>query len=205
MSNENFYNRFHMNLNLDISNRCPLECPLCARQRAFRNFGKPVPGFDLPMETLDKIIEKFPKISFCGQYSDPIHHPKFIEILEKIYKKNQYAEVHVASSAKPFDWYIKAFKANPDASWVFGIDGWPPKESAQYRINQDGQKLFDIMLESKKYLSKAPTWQFIIFSFNEDYVDDVIQAAKDNEIILDIVNSARFNGESEWMRPKRRI
>jgi len=61
------------------------------------------------------------------------------------------------------------------------------------------------MLESKKYLLNPPSWQFIIFSFNEDYVDEVIEFAKDNEIKLDVVNSARFTKVSEWMRPKRRI
>ena len=40
--------------------------------------------------------------------------------------------------------YISAFKSNPKANWIFGIDGMP-EESKQYRVNQDGEKLFKIM------------------------------------------------------------
>ena len=46
-------------------------------------------------------------------------------------------------------WYIKAFKANINARWIFGIDGLP-NESHNYRVNQDGEKLFNVIVESKK-------------------------------------------------------
>ena len=51
--------------------------------------------------------------------------------------------------------YIEAFKANPDAQWTFNIDGLP-HQSHQYRINQNGNKLFDIMNKAKEYLNTMP-------------------------------------------------
>jgi len=66
--------------------------------------------------------------------------------------KNVDGVIHNASSLKSKKWYIEAFKAHPDMRWIFGIDGLP-KDSCMYRVNQDGEKLFDIMLESKKYLN----------------------------------------------------
>ena len=145
-----FFDRRHKRLNIDLSHRCPLECLRCGRQRSFTNKGLKVPGRDLTISEYNKILDWFPRISFCGQYSDPIHHPKINELLEIAYKRNTKVEVHLASSLKPIKHYISAFKANPNANWIFGIDGMP-EESKKYRVNQDGRKLFNIMLESKKF------------------------------------------------------
>ena len=96
-----------------------------------------------------------------------MHHPKFLEILEMAYKKPHSVSVHHATGYKKMEWYIKAFKAHPKARWWFGIDG-TPDVSHKYRINQDGQKLFEIMCESVKHLRTQPIWQYIIFRYNED-------------------------------------
>lgn len=200
MQHIDFFNRGHQRLNLDISYRCPLECYLCGRQRSFRNKGKKVPGKDISLEDFKKIVEYFPKISFCGQYSDPIHHPKFIDMLHICKEKKITLEIHVASSYKTNEWFIDAFKAYPDAEWVFGIDGLP-HQSHIYRKNQNGEKLFEIMKESRKYLNKKPKWQYIIFSYNENNLDEAISMANDINVEFLIVNSSRF-GENDQMKPK---
>ena len=126
-----FHNQFFLRddgldcgVNLDITHRCPLECLRCSRQQDFGRFNQPVWGEDLPIETIDKITDAFKKVNFCGQLSDPVHHPKFIKILELCFKKSINVSVHNASSAKSESWYIKAFKAHPQAHWWFGIDGY---------------------------------------------------------------------------------
>ena len=159
--------QFFMNrrsLNIDIGFRCPLECPRCQRQTTWRNNNLKVPGRDLTLDEIDKISDYYEDFIFCGQISDPVHHPKFPEILNLLYKKKILVEVSTAASQKSKAFYIKCFEANPNAQWVFGIDGLP-EESHKYRVNQDGQKLFDIMIESTKYLANTPTWQYIIFSY----------------------------------------
>lgn len=198
-----FFDRTDKRLNIDITYRCPLECLRCGRQNSFRNKGLPVPGEDLSLDDFDKITNHFPKISFCGQYSDPIHHPQFIDFLKLCNEKNITAEVHVASSLKPKKFYIDAFQAAPEIEWVFGIDGLP-KDSHKYRVNQDGQKLYDIMLESKKYLLRKPAWQYIIFSYNEDDVDSALEMAKKDGVNFLIINSARWTDSNDWLRPKTR-
>ena len=40
-----------------------------------------------------------------------------------------------------------------------------------YRVNQDGEKLFKIMLKAKEYLTKSPSWQYIVFSYNEHNIE----------------------------------
>ena len=207
--------QFFMNrrgLNIDIGFRCPLECPRCQRQRGWRNFGRKVPGRDLTLDEIDKISDYYNKsINFCGQLSDPVHHPKFPEILNLLYnkgdkrlhKKSIRLEIHTAASQKSKAFYIKCFKANPLADWLFGIDGLP-EESNLYRINQDGEKLFNIMIESKKYLKQTPTWQYIVFSYNEDHIEQAKKLAKENGVRFMLLQSSRWTDNNDPLKPKKK-
>jgi MoaA/NifB/PqqE/SkfB family radical SAM enzyme len=196
-----FFDRRHKRLNIDLSHRCPLECLRCGRQRSYLYRGLKVPGRDLTIPEFNKLLDWFTRISFCGQYSDPIHHPKINELLKITKERGTKVEVHVASSLKPMQHYINAFQANPKAHWIFGIDGMP-EDSRIYRKNQDGEKLFKIMLESKKYLSTKPLWQYIIFSYNERSIEQAMKIAKDNDVNFIIINSARWTDDDDWLKPK---
>ena len=197
---------FFMNrrsLNIDISFRCPLECPRCQRQTTWRNNNLKVPGRDLTLDEIDKISDYYEDFVFCGQISDPVHHPKFPEILNLLYKKNILVEVSTAASQKSKAFYIKCFKANPLADWIFGIDGLP-EESHKYRINQDGKKLFNIMIESKKYLKQTPIWQYIAFSYNEDHIEQAKKLAKENGVRFMLLQSSRWTDNNDPLKPKKK-
>jgi MoaA/NifB/PqqE/SkfB family radical SAM enzyme len=202
MTSIRFYNRGKA-LNIDISNRCPLECPRCQRQVWFRNHNRKVYGGDISMEDIKKLAAHYKWFDFCGQLSDPVHHPKFVEILKYLYDNKINVSVHNASSAKSKSWYIKAFKAHPEAKWIFGIDGLP-EESCMYRINQDGEKLFNIMLESKNHLNNTPYWQFIIFSYNEKSLDKAKKMAADNGLMFITTQSSRWNSKDDPYRPSEK-
>lgn len=195
-----FYRR---GVNLDISFRCALECLRCQRTKYYTSQRKKVIGEDISLVDFEKIAKHFNHLNFCGQLSDPVHHPKFLEILEMTVKYKNQVVIHNASSTKSKDWYIKAFKTNPNARWVFGIDGLP-EESCLYRINQDGVKLFNIMIESKKYLNLKPVWQFIIFSYNENHIEQAKQMADKNDIIFMTLQSSRWNNENDPLIPKNK-
>lgn len=199
----NLYKFFQRkNLNIDITFRCPLECPRCQRQIQFKNHGKKVSGYDISLKEIEKLAKYFTHFSFCGQLSDPVHHPKFIDILKLLYDKEVFVEVHNASSLKSKEWYIKAFKANTSARWVFGIDGLP-ESSHKYRINQDGVKLFNIMVESKKYLKNKPIWQYIIFNYNENDIEKAENIAFKNDLIFMTLHSARWLNNTDPLMPKK--
>jgi len=187
-------------INIDITYRCPLMCPNCQRQTRFTSKGLKVPGEDISLENFEKISKHFKRINFCGQVSDPVHHPNFLEILEITRRNNNSVSVHHASAAKPEKWYPKAFKANPNATWWFGIDGLP-EDSHKYRVNQDGEKLFRIMLESKKYLKTDPIWQYIIFNYNENDIDYARLLAEKSGVNFMTLLSSRWIGENDPLRP----
>lgn len=185
---------------VDLSHRCPLECPRCQRQMWFS--GK-VWGNDLPMRSLKMLINKFKHISFGGQLSDPIHYPKFIEVLKLCNDKNKSVRVQTASSFKPISWYKKAFEAYPQANWQFGLDGLP-EESHKYRVNQDGKKIFQVMLEAKNILTKAPIWQYIVFKYNETHQRQAKRMAKENGLRFVIMKSSRWLSKNDPLLPSKK-
>ena len=203
MSDISFYRRSKKGINIDISNRCPLECMRCQRQTNFTLEGRKVYGRDATMDEIRKLSDYFSSFNFCGQLSDPVHHPKFVEILEYLYKKDIQVTVHNASSQKPMKWYVQAFQAHPKAKWIFAIDGLP-EESNMYRINQDGEKLYKVMLEAKKHLKQTPSWQFIVFSYNEHNLEKAKKMAVDEGLMFIVLHSSRWMGEDDPLRPKEK-
>jgi len=184
--------KIHKNkgINIDIGVRCPLECSACMRQK-YRSKGLPIPGKDMTLEQFDKISDFFTNkhISFCGTWSDPIFNPHFIEMLKICKEKNILVDVSNAASQKPKEWFIEAFEANMDAKWIFGIDGMP-EQSQIYRKNQDGVKLFDIMLTAKS-MGVNTVWQYIVFPYNRKNLNRAKELARQNGIHLLVIKSER--------------
>ena len=76
-----------------------------------------------------------------------------------------------------------------------------PEESCMYRINQDGEKLFEVMkMGAKKGLQID--WQYIVFSYNEDHIQESYEMAKDNNIQFVINYSGRWKNEQDPYRPR---
>ena len=115
-----------------------------------------------------KVYNFFDHFSFCGGVSDPIYHPQFIKFLE--YSKDKDVHIHTAASHKSKDWYVDAFRANANAKWIFGLDGLP-KESHKYRVNQDGEKIFDIMKMGVD-MKMDIVWQYLVFDYNKEHIED---------------------------------
>ena len=185
-------------INLDITHRCTLQCQRCNRA-IFAARGLKVPGEDMTMENFKKIIDYFEEVYFCGQISDPIFHPQFIEFLKLL--KGRKTVIHTAASHKKEEWYRKAFEANTDAYWTFGIDGLP-KDSHKYRKNQDGEHLFKMACMAAKIVDKVK-WQYIVFSYNENDIEKARQMAKDNNLIFEVQKSSRF-WEGDPLMPKNK-
>ena len=200
MNYKNFIKRD--SINLDTTHRCSLLCPNCARQWDYVKEGKKVPGVDVPMNSFNKLIKYFNHINFEGQYSDPVHHPKFLEILKMCYDKEISVAVQHASAAKSEKWYIEAFKTNPSALWRFSIDGLP-KDSHKYRINQDGEKLFRVMKECASIMKNKPLWQYIVFNYNENDIETCKQMARDIDVDFYVMKSSRWNGKDDPLMPSK--
>jgi MoaA/NifB/PqqE/SkfB family radical SAM enzyme len=184
-------------VNLDLSNKCTLECPRCSR-RKFKN-KKDIPGHYMTDEEWKMYLTYFDSFLFCGQFSDPMMHPKFPNMLKDIHSVQKRAEVYIAASHRNKDFFVKCFKALPASSWIFGIDGLPAN-SSKYRIRQDGEKLFDMMLLSKEYVENT-IWQYIIFKYNEYEMDQARELAEKYNIQISFLKSNRFAISNDVYKP----
>lgn len=178
-------------INLDLSNRCTNKCPGCAREKF-----KHVPGSDITEFDMEKISDFFQAITFCGQVSDPTLHPKFHELLSICTKKNRKVVIQTAVAVKPKIWWTKSFILSMDRNveWIFAIDGLP-KDSNKYRVNQDGEKLFDIMLKCASF-GVPTTWQYIVFNYNQKDVEHCKQIAKEHNIKFMQIDSGRWGSDA---------
>ena len=186
---------------IDASHKCMLKCHKCERAWYVKNRQK-VPGNDLTVDQFKKIARYYTNfIEFCGQRGDVVMNPDLAKFLEITYEAGIDTKVNTAAGYRDMNWYIECFKANPNCDLTFGIDGLP-EQSHIYRKNQDGVKLFNIMVEATKHLNKKPVWQYIAFNYNEDNIELAKEMARDNNIIFELNVSARFDGPNDPYIPE---
>ena len=193
METSEFFNR--KAVNLDLTSKCTLACIYCGRAEL-----KNIPSYYMTEKEFDCYLNFFHYFTFCGQISDPIMHPKLPLFLNKVYKAGKGSGVHVAASHKPKSFFIECFKANPDALWCFGIDGLP-QDSHKYRVRQDGMKLFNIMVESAKYLRQKPIWQYIIFDYNENDIEEALRLSNLHKVEFKLIMSSRWD-KNNYLKPQ---
>ena len=85
---------------------------------------------------------------------------------------------------------------------VYPIDGLP--KSHKYRINQDGQKLFNIMKRCASMGNKV-IWQYIVFNYNEDDIDTCRSMAKDINVTFKKLVSSRWGGIEHYKPTSRTL
>jgi len=189
-SRENFFSA-KRSVNLNVGSKCTLACTKCHREW-FKERGIPIRGDNTTVQEMEILIDHFPEVVFCGSVSDPIVHPKFIEFLRMLHESGTITRVTTAVSHRNEKWFREAFEANPDAIWSFSIDGLP-KDSHKYRVNQDGEKLFQMMVLANQILNTRAIWKYIVFSYNEDDVDEAVELT---ELELDRSADPALAGEA---------
>ena len=179
-------------INVDTNVKCTLQCPSCKRTDFKEKFGQnvPIPGRNITVEEIEKLLKFYKGISFCGQHSDPIFSPYLIDMLKLCYERKCFTDVHTAATGRPKKWYREAFLANPTTEWWFGIDGLPSMSNL-YRKNQKSEHLFEMMCLAKELGVKTVVWKYIIFNYNQDYVDDAKQLADKHNLRIDYIIPSR--------------
>lgn len=184
---------------IDSTNACTLKCNKCARQNTedWGNFKRKLHNID--MENFKKLADYFDQVSFCGAFGDIIFNPLAGDYLEYCYKVGTKPFVCTSASHRSREWYQEIFKKNPDAHWIFGIDGLP-KDSHKYRINQDGEYLFEIMVMAKE-MGMNVSWQYIIFKYNQDDMEEAKELADKHGLELYFQKSKRWESADDPLMP----
>ena len=166
-NNNGFYKK---SAYIDVTTKCTLQCSICERKEYDYKSHK-ISGGDTSIDDWNKITDFFSHIILNGAVGDPIFNPNLIEMLKIAKQKDVNISISNAASHKPMRWYQEAFDANEDVQWRFSVDGLP-HQSFIYRINQDGEYLFEVMKECRKKGMDA-RWQYLVFKYNEDYIQAV--------------------------------
>lgn len=190
--------------NIELTYKCPLQCPQCLRENLRdpneqkRNYIKEkiAVSDDVTVNDFRKLCKFFDScIALCGQFSDPVYHKDFFEILKICSNEfpNKAFKIHTAAHQRNLDWYKTAFElTGKNVTWIFGLDGLPDT-SPLYRKNQNSQLMFDAMMLGKE-MGKNITWQFIAFGFNEHQIEDARRISKEKGILFKLVLTDRDYG-----------
>lgn len=186
--------------NIDTSHRCVFKCPQCIRQKSISQ-DQIKRSFDLEEKDFQKILNYYELgLTFCGQISDPIYHPRFLNLLKMCNGEGRAVRIATVGSGKSDAWWEEAYSYGlHENAWYFGVDGIDEK-SELYRVGSNFQDVWNRMKQGRD-LGHAIVWQYIIFGYNEHEVDRAIEIAKEENFALLLVNTNRgFNPKNPLLR-----
>ena len=168
---------------IEISSKCTLRCPRCARQEVPDG----LVNTELDLEffkrnfTPEFVRTNVEKITFCGDDGDPIYAHDLIPVIHYI-KSIKPVEIVIVTngSHKKVSWWNElGLCLGPQDSVHFSIDGYDNASNNLYRVNSD----YDSIVAGLQALRAASlcqiVWATIAFKFNEDHMERMQQFAKD--------------------------
>jgi len=168
---------------IEISSKCTLRCPRCARQEVPDS----LINTELDLEffkrnfTSEFVLANVEKITFCGDDGDPIYAHDLIPVIQYI-KSIKPVEIVIVTngSHKKISWW-NDLGACLDAhdSVHFSVDGYDNTSNNLYRVNSDYNSIVAGIQALRAASNCKIVWAAIAFKFNEDYLDEMQQFAKD--------------------------
>ena len=178
-------------IELELINKCNLNCPLCARNINMSRDDKKNPSM-LSLENIQSFPKLFPNLRFvtiAGPTSEPTLHPDLIKIVSELFKFGYIIELFINGS-------LPLINGKPDINLtrklailfrensgrlLYTICGSTQELHQRYRR---GSNLNEVMLnvdEAMKYNSKNTILTWIIFEYNqEDYIQNSHKYSKYN-------------------------
>ena len=199
-------------VNIDATHRCMLACAFCSRTildwgmdqvKDYQNaYG------DLTIQDAVRLGNTFKTQMFCGNISDPIYNPQFLEILDALGDTTtERLQIHTNGSHKKQEWWHQLVDICNSKKYfteiIFGIDGIDQK-TALHRKNQKFDESWYAMTYCKQNLNpknSLVTWQFIPFKYNQHEIEQAKQLAKQHKIRFLTVKSGRFGYDNGPLDP----
>lgn len=164
-------------LHVELTSRCTLECPACARTQ-WRELTKiPMPKQDLDISTFKKFMDceagrATDTLLLCGDYGDTIYYPYLFEFLQEFREEKKFI-IKTNGSYQTQEFWMKLADILDERDLiVFAIDGLE-EDNHLYRKNSDWASTMmglDIMSTHSDIKIK---WQTIVFSFNQERLDKI--------------------------------
>ena len=168
---------------IEISSKCTLACPRCARQEV----PDTLVNTELDLEffkrnfTAEFIKSNVEKITFCGDDGDPIYAHDLIPVIQYIKDIKPGVEIVIITngSHKKSEWWEKLAGVLTGIDSVhFSIDGYDHYSNELYRVNSDWDSIIKGLRILRYYSNVQIVWAAIAFSFNEDIIETTKLYAK---------------------------
>lgn len=176
-------------LHLELTSRCNLLCPMCARTQG-ANDGNVLHRhtdlelFDTDPAILRDLLDTVNKyelehIFVNGNFGDPIMYPHLLEVVT-MFRDAGVGQITLSTngSAQTEEWWrtLAGIFRKPDKV-IFAIDGLGDTNHL-YRVNSNFEK---IMKNAKAFIDAGgmARWDFIGFAHNEHQIEEAKQLAKD--------------------------
>ena len=167
---------------IEISSKCTLKCPRCARTEVPDTLVNTELKADFFKSnfTPEFIQNNVEKITFCGDDGDPIYARDLIPVI-KYFKSIKPVKIVIVTngSYKSTEWWQQlGILLDANDHIHFSLDGWDQASNEQYRINSDWISI-TAGITAFRFVSDAyMTWDSIAFSFNQDRLKDMEQLAR---------------------------
>lgn len=172
-----------------ITTHCQAKCPLCARthEKSLERV-RWAPLHHLSLDEFKNAVDQLPpykSISLCGDYGDPVMHPQIEDFLDYAIEKNYKVYLHTNGGIRTKDWYVKiAKKYKNKLNIIFAIDGIDEETNSKYRIGVDFNRAWQNMLAHAKNSNGRTIWNFLVFDFNYNQLDEAYKISKENNIVF---------------------
>lgn len=191
-------------LNIEPTNMCTLKCPRCSRTEFIDQFPNKWSNKNLNLDHLKSFLDidlTNKKILLCGNYGDPIYYDHLFEMIEYFKLNGAHIQLVTNGSYKTVEWWETLGQLlDQQDEIIFSIDG-TPNNFKIYRINADWPSI-STGIEALRQLPVKLTWKYILFSYNENDVDQTRALANDlgfDQFLL--VDSDRWDHGTEWLTP----
>jgi MoaA/NifB/PqqE/SkfB family radical SAM enzyme len=195
-------------LHIELTNKCTLKCPRCARTTFIDKFGtRPWKNYEIDKETLLSFLDidlTNVTVNLCGNYGDPIYHNDAIGIVKSLKLKNARIFLTTNGSYKSKSWWESLTnELTSNDMIVFSIDGIPDNFT-QYRINANWESI-ETAIKTVAASKVQSSWKYIPFSFNENNIDQARHIARDLGVNEFIVTPSDRWDENDWLKSKNYV
>jgi MoaA/NifB/PqqE/SkfB family radical SAM enzyme len=184
-----------MNLHIELTNRCVLECPGCARTQWRDLVKKPVSKTDLDGIDLERFLDcdegrKINKFLLCGDYGDAIYYPDLFDFLAR-FRDSKKFEIRTNGSYRDKNfWHRLSAALTTEDVITFSIDGLKDTNMI-YRINSD----WDSIMLGIDIMARGPArvrWKTIVFRHNYLQLSEIKKLAEDKGCEFSAEKTHRF-------------
>lgn len=159
---------------IEISSKCTLRCPRCARQEVPDTLVNTELDLDFFKQnfTPEFVKSNVEKITFCGDDGDPIYAHDLIPVIRYIKSIKPVEIVIVTNGAhKKSEWWQELGCVLTAQDTVhFSIDGWDNASNNQYRVNSDFDSVVNGITALRSTSECRLVWAAIVFKFNQHQI-----------------------------------